>query len=90
MPPSKEEQLAYFAEVDQRRKQTYEAECAAFEQLDSQTKVPHLLIELRNLGFIEIQGKNTGGIYEKLDEWFRAKWMVAPLEHDIGTVVNDE
>ncbi|CAE7362126.1 Tnks [Symbiodinium pilosum] len=44
---------------------------AILEQFDQRTKVPHLLIELRNQGYIEICGKNMGGIYDKLDSFFK-------------------
>eukprot|EP00971_Amphidinium_carterae_P059451 1175481-Amphidinium_carterae.1 len=30
------------------------------QSLDARTVVPHLLIIIRSLGFVEIQGKNTG------------------------------
>lgn len=41
------------------------------KQFDQRTKVPHLLIELRNVGYIEMCGKNIGGIYDKLDSFFK-------------------
>ena len=61
----------------QREKQNRadaEKEKATMAMLDLRTKVPHLLIELRNLGFVEVQGKDTGGIYSRLDDWLRREW----------------
>ena len=48
-------------------KKGYELDKQAFQDLDQTTRVPHLLIEIRSLGFVEIQGKDTGGIYKRLE-----------------------
>merc|ERR1719335_879929 len=32
---------------------------------------PHLLVELRDAGYIEVCGENSGGIYSKLDTYLR-------------------
>eukprot|EP00933_Yihiella_yeosuensis_P033814 TRINITY_DN27448_c0_g1_i1.p1 TRINITY_DN27448_c0_g1~~TRINITY_DN27448_c0_g1_i1.p1 ORF type:complete len:984 (-),score=175.77 TRINITY_DN27448_c0_g1_i1:70-3021(-) len=52
-------------------RQTVEAQKEILAKLDTRTKIPHLLIELRSVGFIEICGKDIGGIYGKLDRWFK-------------------
>ena len=62
----------------------------AMEDLDQNTRVPHLLIEIRSLGFVEIQGKNTGGIYERLDQWLKEHWKVEEKTIDFLEVCNDE
>jgi len=46
--------------------QEYEADKKLMVALDARTEIPHLLIELRSLGFIEICGKDMGGIYQRL------------------------
>lgn len=42
--------------------------------LDARTEVPHLLVELRSLGYVEICGKDMGGIYGRLEEWMQQTW----------------
>ena len=46
------------------------------KELDQSTQIPHLLIEIRSLGFVELQGKDTGGIYGRLDHWLKEHWKV--------------
>ena len=60
------------------------------EDLDQNTRVPHLLIEIRSLGFVEIQGKNTGGIYERLDQWLKEHWKVEEKTMEFLEVCKDE
>jgi len=58
--------------IDQQREQErtyFDQQMQILKQLDTRTKVPHLLIELRNLGYVEICGKDLGGIYGKLDQF---------------------
>lgn len=52
----------------------WEHDCKATSAPGKQTVVPHLLVELRNQGFVEIHGKDTGGIYQRLDEWLCTQW----------------
>ena len=47
-------------------------------------KVPHLLIELRSAGYIEVCGKNLGGIYGRLDEFF-TKFCTPLRKSTLGT-----
>jgi len=35
---------------------------------------PHLLVELRGTGYIELNGEDVDGIYDKLDKWFKDQW----------------
>jgi hypothetical protein len=65
------------AQNDQMR-QTHESQMAILAQHDQRTKVPHLLIELRSLGYIEVCGKNIGGIYERLSQWLPQTFRCQP------------
>eukprot|EP00931_Biecheleriopsis_adriatica_P116494 TRINITY_DN92132_c0_g1_i1.p1 TRINITY_DN92132_c0_g1~~TRINITY_DN92132_c0_g1_i1.p1 ORF type:complete len:924 (-),score=158.27 TRINITY_DN92132_c0_g1_i1:133-2904(-) len=78
---SKEEFQARLDAERTQERQLWEQQMAIVAQQDSRTKVPHLLIELRNLGYIEICGKNIGGIYEKLDEFFRQQFRAQETTH---------
>lgn len=40
---------------------------------------PHLLVELRDAGYVEVCGEDDGGIYGKLKEWLKNHWGAAPL-----------
>merc|ERR550514_355852 len=35
---------------------------------------PHLLVELRDAGYIEVCGEDTDGIYDKLEAWLKKQW----------------
>jgi len=35
---------------------------------------PHLLVELRGTGYVEVNGEDAEGIYAKLDAWLRGTW----------------
>lgn len=35
---------------------------------------PHLLVELREAGFVEVNGQNVGGIQDKLQQWLKRTW----------------
>lgn len=56
----------------------YESQLAVLSQHDARTKVPHLLIELRSLGYIEVCGKDTGGIYERLRTYLTQNFRCSP------------
>ena len=45
---------------------------------------PHLMIELRQAGYIEINGPDTKGIYGKLGEWLKETWKATPQTADPG------
>lgn len=60
-----EELQASLRAVDARRQAQWQADQELFKALDARTKVPHLLIELRSLGFVEVCGKDAGGIYAR-------------------------
>ena len=62
---------------------------AVWQDLDQLTRVPHLLLEIRSLGFVEIQGKDTGGIYKRLGEWLVEHWKMEEKREDIVRVCND-
>ena len=51
--------------------------------------MPHLLVEIRSLGFVEIQGKDTGGIYKRLGEWLVEHWKMEEKREDIVRLCND-
>ena len=64
--------------------------CVVVQDLDQITRVPHLLIEIRSLGFVEIQGKDTGGVYGKLDHWFKEHWHLEDKTRDMVETVSQE
>eukprot|EP00928_Gymnodinium_smaydae_P089147 TRINITY_DN73148_c0_g1_i1.p1 TRINITY_DN73148_c0_g1~~TRINITY_DN73148_c0_g1_i1.p1 ORF type:complete len:927 (-),score=122.21 TRINITY_DN73148_c0_g1_i1:98-2878(-) len=80
---SKEQIASELADEERRHVTAHEAEKEALRDLDQRTRVPHLLVELRNLGFVEIQGKDTGGIYGRLDAWFKETWGLKTMTNDI-------
>lgn len=41
---------------------------------------PHLLLELRGSGYIEVNGQDAEGIYSKLDTWLKKTWRCAETE----------
>ncbi|CAE7459342.1 pme-5, partial [Symbiodinium natans] len=88
--PTKEEVEAAVAENEETKKQAYETRMEKLKLLDQQTRVPHLLIELRSLGFVEIQGKNTGGIYDKLSNWLKKNWRATDKVMGLVRKASDE
>eukprot|EP00440_Ansanella_granifera_P069279 gb/GFBE01075162.1/.p1 GENE.gb/GFBE01075162.1/~~gb/GFBE01075162.1/.p1 ORF type:complete len:921 (+),score=206.60 gb/GFBE01075162.1/:1-2763(+) len=64
----------------EHERQNYESQMAIVRQMDQRTKVPHLLIELRSLGYIEICGKDIGGIYSKLDNFFKTNFRATETQ----------
>jgi len=58
--------------ADEQMHQEYDSQMQLLAQHDQRTKLPHLLIELRSLGFIEVCGKDTGGIFERLRNFFQS------------------
>ena len=73
---SKEEIEAKVQQHNGKLIQEYKRRRDVLQKLDQQTRVPHLLIEIRSLGFVEVQGKDTGGIYERLSDWLVKNWNV--------------
>jgi len=35
---------------------------------------PHLLVEMRGSGYVEVNGNDVDGIYDKLDAWLKSVW----------------
>jgi len=35
---------------------------------------PHLMVELRDAGFVEVCGTDTDGVYAKFDKWLKSSW----------------
>lgn len=87
---SKDELQARLDEQRQQEKARYESQMAIIGQFDQRTKVPHLLIELRNVGFVEICGKDLGGIYQKLDTFFRTQWKATEATHSMQSIAGED
>mmetsp|Transcript_75871 Transcript_75871/g.180267 ORF Transcript_75871/g.180267 Transcript_75871/m.180267 type:complete len:1130 (+) Transcript_75871:72-3461(+) len=68
--------------IERERRALKDRDKELFQILDQRTKVPHLLIELRSLGYVEICGKDTGGIYARLSEWLEKNWGCKPVTHE--------
>ncbi|CAJ1379214.1 unnamed protein product [Effrenium voratum] len=68
---------------EEQLKRDFELSLEALKECDQLTRVPHLLIEIRSLGFVEIQGKDTGGIYQKLDSWLKQHWRATEKTQDL-------
>lgn len=72
-------------------------EAAAFDrlrqlrELDQNTKVPFIIVELRGLGhrdgYIAICGKDEYGVYSALDQWLTKTWRCTKL--NVGDVSDD-
>ena len=56
--------------------------------LDAHTEIPHLLVELRSLGYIEICGKDMGGIYQRLEDWMGKQWGCEFLSTEVRVVAD--
>lgn len=87
---SKEEVEGRLTAAEEDIKQEFELSKQALKDLDQITRVPHLLIEIRSLGFVEIQGKDTGGVYGKLDHWFKEHWHLEDKTVDMMETCNAE
>mmetsp|Transcript_56442 Transcript_56442/g.175098 ORF Transcript_56442/g.175098 Transcript_56442/m.175098 type:complete len:880 (-) Transcript_56442:72-2711(-) len=87
--PSKENLQARIDAEESELAAEHQNAVRALQELDAKTKVPHLLIEIRSFGFLELQGKNTGGIYEKLDQWFKRNWRLQDHMHGLRSVAPD-
>ncbi|CAJ1445964.1 unnamed protein product, partial [Effrenium voratum] len=75
---------------EEQLKQDFELSLQAFKECDQLTRVPHLLIEIRSLGYVEIQGKDTGGIYQKLDAWLTKHWRAKETTQTIIAQCEEE
>lgn len=80
---SQEEVEKFIADQTRLVQTNFEREKAAMKAIDADTKQGHLLVELRNLGFVEIQGKDVGGIYARLQKWFRHTWVLRDTDKDL-------
>eukprot|EP00927_Polykrikos_kofoidii_P066406 TRINITY_DN62006_c0_g1_i1.p1 TRINITY_DN62006_c0_g1~~TRINITY_DN62006_c0_g1_i1.p1 ORF type:complete len:1025 (-),score=129.32 TRINITY_DN62006_c0_g1_i1:206-3280(-) len=58
--------------------------------LDARTEIPHLLVELRSLGYIEICGKDMGGIYSRLEIWMAETWGCQYAQTELKTVADKQ
>ncbi|OLP89094.1 Poly(ADP-ribose) polymerase pme-5 [Symbiodinium microadriaticum] len=87
--PSKDVQERV-ARQEEKLKQDFELSKEALRELDQQTRVPHLLLEIRSMGFVEIQGKDTGGIYQRLDQWLKEHWKMQEKQEDLIQVCKEE
>lgn len=56
---------------------------------DQRTSMPHLQIQLRNLGFVEVCGKDVSGIYERLTQWLRENWECEPASTEAREAIHD-
>eukprot|EP00929_Paragymnodinium_shiwhaense_P071280 TRINITY_DN36249_c0_g1_i1.p1 TRINITY_DN36249_c0_g1~~TRINITY_DN36249_c0_g1_i1.p1 ORF type:complete len:969 (-),score=214.02 TRINITY_DN36249_c0_g1_i1:166-3072(-) len=76
--------------MNKARYQAFEEAKLELARLDSQTKVGHLLVELRSLGYVEICGKNIGNIYKRLGEWLTKNFGMQPATHALreSVIVN--
>lgn len=43
---------------------------------------PLIMIELRQVGFIEVNGENQNGIFEKLAGFFKSAWRAEQIKND--------
>ncbi|CAE7208797.1 tank-1 [Symbiodinium sp. CCMP2592] len=87
--PSKEVE-GRLARQEEKLKQDFELSKEALRELDQLTRVPHLLLEIRSMGFVEIQGKDTGGIYQRLDQWLKEHWKMQDKQEDLIEVCKEE
>lgn len=87
--PSREELEHHIQTQAKQNEQDWQHEKTALAVLDAKTRVGHLLLELRNLGFVELQGKDIGGIYERLDEWLKRNWRAKRTTVDIVEAVGE-
>jgi hypothetical protein len=45
---------------------------------------PHVMVELREAGYIEVCGRNIDGIHEKLTKWLKETWGCSPQAFALG------
>lgn len=45
-----------------------------FDEFDEATRLPNLMIELRQIGYVEISGKNHMGVCERLGTFLQKEW----------------
>eukprot|EP00439_Symbiodinium_sp_Y106_P009533 s962_g1.t1 len=69
------------AEASERERWLREQRLLA--DLDARTRCPHLLVQIRSLGLVEICGKNHGGIFERLGDWLQRTWGLVVHATDI-------
>ncbi|CAE8588497.1 unnamed protein product [Polarella glacialis] len=64
--------------MSQEQSQTAHERLRRLQELDDQTKVPFILVELRGHAghgsFVEISGKDEYGVYESLHSWLQLEW----------------
>ncbi|CAJ1409321.1 unnamed protein product [Effrenium voratum] len=69
--------------TEQRNREAWLQEQRLLADLDARTRCPHLLVQIRSLGIVEICGKNHGGIFERLGDWLRNSWGLVEHSSDI-------
>eukprot|EP00418_Pyrodinium_bahamense_P016750 CAMPEP_0179115510 /NCGR_PEP_ID=MMETSP0796-20121207/54137_1 /TAXON_ID=73915 /ORGANISM="Pyrodinium bahamense, Strain pbaha01" /LENGTH=96 /DNA_ID=CAMNT_0020813763 /DNA_START=4 /DNA_END=291 /DNA_ORIENTATION=+ len=45
---------------------------------------PHLILEMRGSGYVEVNGEDVDDIYEKLDKWLKEKWRCSEAPGRFG------
>jgi hypothetical protein len=45
---------------------------------------PHVMVELREAGYIEVCGQNTDGIHDRLSKWLKDKWNCGNTSSALG------
>ena len=78
------------ARMDAIWRHQHERSGPALAAIDEKTRMSHLLIVLKSMGFVEIQGKDSGGIYQKLDQWLCNNWHVKKVERSWTRVADDD
>jgi len=75
-----EAQLRHLEIAEQSR---FAREQQLLSDLDARTRTPHLLVQIRSLGIVEICGKNHGGIFERLAAWLKSTWNLVEHTSDL-------
>eukprot|EP00913_Durusdinium_trenchii_P003460 g3203.t1 len=74
---------AQLRRVEASERQRFVREQQLLAELDARTRTPHLLVQIRSLGVVEICGKNHGGIFERLGDWLKATWGLVEHTSDL-------
>eukprot|EP00435_Cladocopium_sp_Y103_P067206 s990_g29.t1 len=76
---------AQLRHVEAAEQQRFAREQQLLADLDARTRrlTPHLLVQIRSLGIVEICGKNHGGIFERLGDWLRSSWGLVEHSSDL-------
>jgi len=74
---------AQLRHVEAAEQQRFAREQQLLADLDARTRTPHLLVQIRSLGIVEICGKNHGGIFERLGDWLQSSWGLVEHTSDL-------